>query len=35
LTRGRAAYLTKPLDVKKFLVLLDEILGELNPDRVG
>jgi CheY-like chemotaxis protein/anti-sigma regulatory factor (Ser/Thr protein kinase) len=35
LDAGARAYLTKPLDVKKFLVLLDEILGELNPDRVG
>jgi len=35
LAAGARAYLTKPLDVKKFLALLDEILKERGPDRVG
>jgi len=35
LAAGARAYLTKPLDIKKFLALLDEILKERDPGHAG
>src|SRR5207245_10473616 len=35
LAAGAHAYLTKPLDVKKLLVLLDEILEAREPEPAG
>ncbi len=35
LTAGAWRYMTKPLDVQKFLSLLDEGLKDREPDRAG